>query len=264
MILFMIDLIKNMKKVLIIWLWKQWKRHINYFKNNNCEVFWVCKTNKTKNNIMDKFFIEVVLDIKLFLVKYSFDIVIFALPEEIQWDIILKYINDLEYVNKIVVEMPISNNNKKIELIKQYKNIYFFIEEYYSLFWKFCRKIDTKYIDWINIELFIHIDDKDSIKNNIIHIKNNFIWTNLLDKIRINNIFLKNSDFENDQLDYWKKRLCYNIKFKYNNMNIIYNFWYTSVDFKIWNKVFVDNWNFDNNLSKILNYNNELKDIYKN
>jgi len=128
-----------MKKVLIIWLWWQWEKYINYFKKNNYKVFWVCKTIKTKEKIEKKYSIWIELDYKK--INYNdFDIIIISLPPTIQWQVSLEILESW-YKNKLIIEIPVTWNKKELEKIKKYKNAFFFLEEYYTLMAHFLRKI---------------------------------------------------------------------------------------------------------------------------
>jgi hypothetical protein len=62
--------------------------------------------------------------------------------------------------------------------LKKYPNIFFFLEEYYTLLAQFLRKIDATNIKQINIQ--ITCNEKDYIspqakKVSLIHVNNNFL-----------------------------------------------------------------------------------------
>jgi len=240
-----------MKKVLVIWLWGQWEKYINYFKKNNYEIFWVCKTINTKHLIENKFNISVSLNYSK-LDLNSFNLIIVCLPPEIQWTIWLDILQKW-YKDRLIIEIPVTWNNKELEEIKKYKNVFFFLEEYYTLMAQFLRKIDINKIKLLNINIITNKIDYANInarKVSYIHVNNNFIWTHIkLDDIVYNFEFHDRED------------IFYEIYLEYNKSIIIYVF-NTEKYLKIWDKKIIDNYNFDNTLSKIIYEDNNFSKYY--
>ncbi len=230
-----------MRKVLIIWLWWQGKKYINYFLKNSYLVSWICKTKETKQKIEREYSIEVSLDYKEVLYD-NFDIIVLSLPPKIQWEIAL-YILKNWFKNKLLIEIPVTWNFNELEKINKYKNVFFFLEEYYTLMAQFLRKIDTKEIKRIHINIISNKQDYINLearKVSYIHINNNFLWINInLNKDIYNFEFHNSSD------------IFYEIYIEYNKTKIIYVF-NKEKYLKIWAKKYIDNYNFDNILKKIL------------
>ena len=238
-----------MKKVLVIWTWGQWEKYINYFIKNNYMVYWVCKTNNTKNKIENKYNIPVLLDYEKLNLE-DFNIIIVSLPPEIQWQVSISILKK-RYRNKLIIEIPISWDENEVEEIKKYDNVYFFLEEYYTLLSIFLRKINIKDIWNINIDIFTNKEDYDNLKARevtYIHINNNFLWLNL-----------KNITYHFNFHD--NENIYYDVSFNYKWKLIHYKF-NKEKYLKLWDKKIVDNYNFDNILSKILQEENNFNKYY--
>lgn len=238
-----------MKKVLIIWLWFRWIKFLKYFLDNSYDVVGICKTIKTKINIEKNYNIKVYN--KLDFINdtiMDFSIIIIALPTEIQWEFVLKNIKKFKKADKIIVELPISYDQEIIDKLKKFYNIYFFIEEYITNFSKFLRKIDLSIISDLQIFIYMNSRDDSLCKNKIIHLKSNFLWTNLeLEKIPIKIIYSR---------QYNHKSLYYTINFKYKWTLIFYNFSDNGIKFLIWDKIIKSLWSFEQNLHLFLTLDN--------
>ena len=84
------------KKILIIWLWQQWKKLINFLISEWCKnnIIWVCKTTETKIYTENEYNITVITDYKKALKIYNKNIsfiFIWVNPIKIQEEI-YKYI----------------------------------------------------------------------------------------------------------------------------------------------------------------------------
>lgn len=235
-------------KVLIIWLWQQWQKYINFFLKNWYTIDWVCKTNETKIKISRKYFINVFLDMDDINVS-NYDLIIFALPPAIQWKMAIEILS-LWYKNKIIIEIPISFNREEIIELSKYKNVFFFLEEYYTLLWEFLRKSNIELIKKIKISIYTNKADYENInarKVTFFHINSNFIWLNIKSEI-----FDYNINFHG------KEDIFYEVSFSYNWISIFYSFREEKF-LKIWEKKYKDDFNFDKVLSKIiLNKNNNF------
>jgi len=240
-----------MGRVLVIWLWNQWEKYINYFIKNNYYVSWVCKTNITKEKIENKYGIKVYLNYKK-LNFLSFDWIIVCLPPEIQGIISLEILESW-FKNKLIIEIPVTWDKLELEKLKQYSNVIFYLEEYYTLLSQFLRKIDVNKIKDININVITNEEDYKNIKARevtYIHINNNFLWLN----IDRNNIKY-NFSFHNNE------NIYYVIIFVYEWKIIKYNF-NKDKYLLIWEKKYIDEYNFDFVLSKIILSNNDFSKYY--
>lgn len=240
-----------MKKVLIFGLWWQWQKYINFFKKNWYIVCWVCVTEKTKKNIIKNFSIQVFLESES--LDYSFfDLIIFALPPIIQWKKALEILSKW-YINKVIIEIPVSFENSEIKKLSKYKNVYFFLEEYFTLLSEFIRKIDFNQIDKIDISIFTNKSDYDNLearKVTFLHINSNFLWL----KIK-NNIFNYEINFHD------LEDIFYEVSFNYKWNKIFYKFSHEKY-LKIWEKIINDDFNFDKVLSKIVSTNINFSSYY--
>lgn len=230
-----------MKNVLIIWLWEQWEKYVNYFLKNNYNVFWVCKTLKTKDKIQSIYWILVDLDYNKILNNYVINIVVIALPPKIQWQVAL----EIAYLckdAKILIELPITWDYEILLKLSENNNVYFFLEEYFTKISYFLRQIDYRKVDSFFINLYIDINDKsnyDAFKISYIHLLNNFLIDDFdFSKLNIN---LK---YHNS------KNIYYSINFTYNNNFIEYNF-FSKKTILLNKKDYNDNYNFDYVISKI-------------
>lgn len=240
-----------MQKVLVIWLWWQWEKYVNYFIKNNYSTFWVCKTDLTKQKIEDKYNIEVVLDYKNLEFNLFF-IIIICLPPEIQGKVSLDILQAW-FKNKLIIEIPVTWNKLELEKLKQYKNAVFFLEEYYTLLSRFLRKIDLNKIKEININITINKDDYNNQKARevtYIHINNNFLWINY-DK----NILKYNFSFHDNENIYYEIIFIYNwnvIKYKFDKEKYLL----------IWDKKYIDEYNFDFVLKNIIREESNFSNYY--
>lgn len=229
------------KKVLIFGLWQQWQKYINYFKKNWYIVTWVCLTENTKINIINKFSIEVLLETDIWD-YFSFDLIILALPPVIQWKKALEILSQW-YTNKLIIEIPVSFENSEIKDLLKYKNVYFFLEEYFTLLSEFMRKIDVRKIDMINISILTHQSDYDNSearKVTFLHINSNFLWLNIK-----KDVFNYEVNFHN------LEDIFYDVSFDYEWKKIFYKFAKEKY-LKIWEKKIDDDFNFDKVLKKFI------------
>ena len=245
-----------MNKVLIIWLWKQWEKYIHYFLKNNYTVYWVCKTVETKHKIQKKYGIQVENDFLTFLKVQEVSIIVIALSPEIQWKIALELAKKYPAI-QIIVEIPVSWDNKIIKELKKYQNCIFYLEEYFTLLAKFLRKIDTLSIKKVYIKVSVSKEDyydKNSAKVTYLHIMNNFLWTNIdRDLIQFSYYFHQRED------------IFYEVYFDYNDINIHY-FFHQEKYLIVGKNKYSDKYNFDYVLMNILSLDkqkiNTLKEKY--
>lgn len=241
----------SIKKVLIFGLWLQGQKYIKFFKKNWYSVFWVCITEKTKNNIINNFSIEVFLENEK-LDYLFYDLIIIALPPSVQWKKSLEILVSW-YKNKLIIEIPVSFDNNKIKELLKYKNVYFFLEEYFTLLSEFMRKIDINLINKINISIFTNERDYENIdakKVTFLHINSNFLWLNIKKEVFNYEINFHNLD-----------DIFYEVSFEYKWNDIFYKF--AGEKFiKIWEKIIYDDFNFDKVLYKIISANENFSSYY--
>jgi hypothetical protein len=116
----------------------------------------------------------------------------------------------------MIIEIPVTWNNDELEELKKYDNVFFFLEEYYTLIAQFLRKIDTRKINNLNINIISNKKDYINLEARIvslIHVNNNFLRT----KIKLEDKYY-NFEFHNSE------NIFYEIYFEYNNIEIIYVF----------------------------------------
>ncbi len=230
--------------ILIIWLWNHWKKYVNFFEGRNWNIYWICKTQKTKNYIEANYNIKVFTDYSSLINEIIFDFIVLALPSDIQWKIAIDIVTKVPKKTNILIELPVSDfKEDRIELEK-YDNIGFFVEEYYSLLSKFLSKIDTSKIEKINVVMNISEEDfwdKKSENIDKIHLMNNFILSGIsydIFDIKIN----KHQDLN----------VYYKVTFDYLWKFVEYSF-YRNKTLKIWTKSFDDRFNFDEVVTSIIN-----------
>lgn len=131
-----------MKKVLIFWLWFQWKKYINYFKSKWFNVFWVNNTWVSNNNFfwLDKLYLYSQIIVKNIDFYEQFDIIILAVKPYKNQQEILEFFIQHDLNNKIIVEKPVCYDLKIMKKLIYKENYFFFIDEivlnkvYYKLF----------------------------------------------------------------------------------------------------------------------------------
>gem|GEM_PF-2459211 len=79
--------------------------------------------------------------------------------------------------SKIIIELPVSFDMDCIMALMDYDNVSFFIEEYFTLFAGFLRKIDINDISEVSIKLFVSkkdLNNKQALQVSHIHLLDNF------------------------------------------------------------------------------------------
>jgi len=241
-----------MKTALIIGLGWQWKKYIEYFLKNDYQIAWVCQSIDTKNSISKKYNIPVFLETSQLKIN-TFDIIVVAIPPENQWLVALNILGNW-FVWKLIIELPVSWNQEEISLLKNYENVFFFLEEYYTLLAKFLRKVWASDIDDVLIDVYTHRDDFENIQAKevtYIHIKNNFLWT-WIPETKLHYSF----NFHD------REDIFYEIRFNYKGTKIKYKFDVVK-SLEIWDKIFHDDYNFDKVLKELLVEENNFNKYYK-
>ena len=137
-------------------------------------------------------------------------------------------------------------NQRELEVLKTYKNVLFFLEEYVTLLAQFLRKISLKNISSIQVDIKTHeqdYDNPDAKKVTILHIQNNFIG---LDIAHI--------DFQYQFSFHESENIFYKIQFVYNGVQVTYVFDEEKY-LCIGEKKYIDDYCFDKVLSKIISLN---------
>lgn len=129
------------KKIIVIWLWKQWKKIVNFFISlwlvDN--IIWICKTIETKEYCEKKFNIYISLDLDLVINKYGSDvwfIFIWVMPDDVQDEIYIKTNNIFTNVPILIEKSFISESSlNKINMnhftwiiVEEYSYLPFFIK----------------------------------------------------------------------------------------------------------------------------------------
>lgn len=232
-----------MNKVLVIGIGGQGLKYIEYFKKNWICIFGVCKTQTTKEKIEKKYWIDVSLNYDI-LEKNKFDLVIVSLPLGIQWEVVeelaLKYVD-----TDFFVEIPVTNNKITLKKLTKMNNVSYFIEEKNTLLAKVLEKNPKIKID-ITVTLNkVDLTDYNAMLVCYTHLLNNFLMSDL-------NMELKDINFKfHDKEDvYYEIKLWKESKYVFDEKPRLI----------IGEKIYLDNYNFDNNLKTLLELNQkELK-----
>lgn len=239
-----------MNSALIIWLWGQWKKYINYFIKNNYEVVWVCRTLKTQKYIEYKYWIRVHTDYKS-INYYSFDIIIVCLPPTTQWEISLDILQR-GYTKRMIIEIPVTWDKNILKKIQEFKNAHFFLEEYFTILSQFLRKVKINFISNICINVICSekdFYDEKAKKVTDIHVRNNFLGTNLIIPKYIFSFHSSEDIFYEISFLYIKTQ----VKYVFSNKKYL----------QIGEKIIDDNYNFDTVLDELLQMDNNVSDLYK-
>lgn len=217
------------KKVLIFWLWFQWKKYVEYYRKKWYLVDWVTKSWLNKHNInwLHNIFQAEFLQEKekSFYNKYNF--IIIAISPNNEQDKIIKYFLNKDFKTKIIIEKPVSYNLELLNKLINKENYYFFIDEIVlSSYYKKIFKNNT------NLTFETVIDN-----SNLEHIFWAFLlFSNFNDYL--NNIKIVDNNINDNS------KLFYNIKS--NKFNLNCNKWI----FKLNNRSFF-NLNFWNSLEYV-------------
>jgi len=230
-----------MKKVLIFWLWNQWKKYMNYFYKKWYLIDVITKSWNNQNNLIKNIysFDDIIWINKIFFNDYEF--IIISVSPYSEQDKVIQFLLELELKNKIIIEKPGTYNLDLLKKIINYNNITFFIDE--LILW---NKFRAKQIETIDISL--PNGDRDIFEHIIGFIILRTDFKKLLKSLSINNFLCKD-----------EKELIYNIKFL--DYDIICKKWIYFI-----NKIKILN-NFDNSLDYIINNllnSLELNKLYKN
>lgn len=230
-----------MKNVLIVWLWWQWQKYVQYFLKNAWNVHGICKTEATKKNILQKYPISI-STVHEEIDFSRFDMIVIAVPPEVQWTTALTILES-GYTEKMIIEIPVSWDLKEIRRLQSYTNVLFFLEEYYTLLASFLRKSDIESIQNISIHTTVHPDDfQNPLAREVarIHVYNNFLWLCIP-----SSVFHESFSFHQDE------NIYYRIEFEYKNKIIQYIFEKEKY-LLVGDARFSDPFDFDGVISRIL------------
>ena len=237
------------KKALIVWLWERWLQYVDFFFKNDYIVEGLCKSQDTQIAVQNQKNITVYVDIDTISVS-NYSIIVLALPTDIQGSIALDILGK-QYEWKLIIETPVSWDKDIISQLQTYKNVIFFMEEYFTLLSQFLRKINRKEIQDISVKVYIHKDDYNDEKArevSFMHMRHNFLW--MIDL--------------NDQYDicfHESEKIYYTVSFFYRGKKMLYNF--TDEKYLIlWDKKYDDPFCFDLVLEWLISHNEDLKKYY--
>lgn len=238
------------RKVLIIWLWTRWQEYIRFFQAYDYRVFWVCSSQESQQIISQKYNIFVSLEIPQRVHEY--DIIIIALPTMIQSKIAFRIL-DSWYVGKIIIETPVTWDKNELKRLQRYKNVIFFLEEYYTLLSLFFRKISPKEIKDMFIQIYMYsweLSNTLSQKVSLMHIIHNFPWWGYKD------IEKKYTFIGHD-----RETIYYTVSFLYKSKRVLYRF-HDEKYLQIGNKILYDDFCFDKILNQLIIEPDDLKQYY--
>lgn len=227
--------------ILLFWLWNQW---VKYVKNFNNDVFCVTKSgiNKTwievKNIISYSNFID---NYYSFDFLNNFDLIIICVDKS-SLDNLINKLCFLNLHSKILIDKPVSYDLDLLEKLKNYNNIYYFIDEIFfnKLYNKIFNSSYVKIISIKNVDVLEHV----------------FWWFLLNNNF---DLILKNINiiYEDE-----KNRGAFNLNFKIVNKNYIlyYNNW---IIFLNWKKINHFS-SFEKVIDIILNFDENDNIRYKN
>lgn len=203
-----------MKKVLIIWPWRQWQKYIRHFLDRGYEVYGLCKTEETQQKIQSLYKIPVFVDLQEWI-SHNPSLIILALPPDVQWEVALKILGTW-FQDTLLIEIPVCWDKQEIQEILSYKNVVLFLEESLTLLARFLRRISPNSIRDVYIHMYVaerdYIDDY-ARKVAYIHVLSNFLWTGVdFRSIRMNFSFHDRED------------IFYDITFTYEWKHIKYSF----------------------------------------
>lgn len=118
-----------MKKVLIIWPWKQGKKYINYFSNSWYIIYTVSKKNTPQDALIYKnsLYTDFKKSTKKDLEAYSYIIV--SVAPILEQEKVINDLLELNLNNKIIIEKPIAKDIEVIKKVSKSKNTFLFIDE---------------------------------------------------------------------------------------------------------------------------------------
>ena len=236
------------REILIIWVWEQWKKYIEFFLKKKVYITAVCKTQESQIKISQAYDIQVKVWLSWLNHYDAFDIIIVALPAEIQWSTALSICKQW-YRWKMIVDTPVSWDKEVIQWLKKYTNVCFFVEEYYTLFAKLLRK-QKSLISNIRVRLYIPEDEYSSKESNLVgalHVHQNFLWTSAWYSTTI--------------LPTKADTMRYEISFQYQSIESMYKFSHDWV-LILGNKTYNDPINFDLALEQLLIEEKNIKLYY--
>ena len=201
-------------KVVIFWLWWQWKQFIKFFLNRNYIVYWICKTESTKNIIEKEFWIEVFTDYSIILSNNIDLLVLSAYPIDI-YDEIISFSNKFNY--KILSDLPITFNIKSLNSYVLNDRIYFFLLETKLYFFSYISSLKLDEIYSIDCLLYQNKDNliSQKFRKESLIVDSHYIFNNLL---------LLDKNF-------------INLNFKFVSRSIKNIEYIINIKFKSWNKL---------------------------
>lgn len=234
------------QKALIIGLWWQWKKYLNYFLKNGYLVSGICKTDITKNAIEKEYSINVFTNYSI-LDWENFDVIIVSLPLEKQWKIVKKLAKKYKK-SKFFVEIPVTTDIKILKELTKMENISYFMEESWTLLSKLLLKLKNPKID---IEITLNKSDKTDYNAMFVcytHLLNNFLFVQ-----KLPNLWEIKFNYHDKEDIFYRVSFWPNLVYIFDEKPRLIN----------WKKVYIDNYNFDLNLARLINSDQkELKNSF--
>lgn len=146
-----------MKRVLVFWLWFQWKKYVNYFKSKWFIVDWVNKSWLTDLKLNLFSFDEIKKKDKSFFFEYEY--VIVCIKPTFEQDNVINLLIELELENKIIIEKPVTNDLLMFKKLLNLESVSFFLDE--IVLWNIFKQQEIKDVvislpNW-DIDMLEHI-----------------------------------------------------------------------------------------------------------
>jgi len=219
----------NNKVIIIVWLWNQWKKLISFLKNEwyTKNIIWVCKSIKTKDEIIKEFNVKVWINYKEIIDSNKNNIsfvFIWVNPDETQEEI-YKYIYYNYKSVKVLIEKSFIKDKKLINKIKT-ENINHSIVKNEYLYLDFFKQLENNiYIINNILNITMKMETNGKIYNNIINNKV-FLFSYIGDYLH----FLKPKNIDLIMME-WNIEKWFKILLKINNsIPIIINLTKINID----------------------------------
>ncbi len=182
------------KKVVIFWLWWQWKQFLSFFIKNRYKVFWVCKTQKTKMIIESMYNIKVFTNYRKILNNNIDLLVLSAYPIGIYQEVI-QYSKSFQY--KILSDLPVTFEKSFFEHCTIDDKLYLFLLEAKLPFFEATNLYNNREdVNIIEITLFQNKQNlskqkykKESIIVDLHYAFCNILWL-MFEKVKFNFSFI--------------------------------------------------------------------------
>ena len=117
-----------MKKVLIFWLWRQWRKYVDFFTEREYEITWVTRSWESFLNIKYIYSYDFLSRQKESFF-WEFQYIVVAVLPEISQKRVIAYLLRLNISNQVIVEKPVTQDISLLEKLVKKQNFCFFIDE---------------------------------------------------------------------------------------------------------------------------------------